>query len=119
MDVFEYRHPRQQRIVLKDNAALRPGSLNGLILEKNLATVRFDKSSKKRDERGFPRSGSANDADKFSFIDGEIDVPEHGHNPNRFPVGRKTFADSANFKKRRSEERRVGKECRSRWSPYH
>ena len=27
--------------------------------------------------------------------------------------GRKTFADM------RSEERRVGKECRSRWSPYH
>src|SRR2546430_16323982 len=24
-----------------------------------------------------------------------------------------------NFVKRRSEERRVGKECRSRWSPYH
>ena len=23
------------------------------------------------------------------------------------------------WKKRRSEERRVGKECRSRWSPYH
>ena len=23
------------------------------------------------------------------------------------------------FKKMRSEERRVGKECRSRWSPYH
>ena len=23
------------------------------------------------------------------------------------------------FKKERSEERRVGKECRSRWSPYH
>ena len=23
------------------------------------------------------------------------------------------------FKFRRSEERRVGKECRSRWSPYH
>ncbi len=22
-------------------------------------------------------------------------------------------------KKKRSEERRVGKECRSRWSPYH
>ena len=24
-----------------------------------------------------------------------------------------------NDKKRRSDERRVGKECRSRWSPYH
>ena len=23
------------------------------------------------------------------------------------------------YDKRRSEERRVGKECRSRWSPYH
>ena len=23
------------------------------------------------------------------------------------------------FRRRRSEERRVGKECRSRWSPYH
>ena len=25
----------------------------------------------------------------------------------------------AQYKKTRSEERRVGKECRSRWSPYH
>ena len=35
---------------------------------------------------------------------------------------RKTsVADTTNQKqiKRRSEERRVGKECRSRWSPYH
>ena len=33
------------------------------------------------------------------------------------------IADSENFtqweKDMRSEERRVGKECRSRWSPYH
>ena len=28
------------------------------------------------------------------------------------------FPDSASVNKR-SEERRVGKECRSRWSPYH
>ena len=26
---------------------------------------------------------------------------------------------SENYKGTRSEERRVGKECRSRWSPYH
>src|SRR5256886_3777386 len=31
-----------------------------------------------------------------------------------FPVGDKSFALPP-----RSEERRVGKECRSRWSPYH
>src|SRR2546426_10204248 len=28
-------------------------------------------------------------------------------------------ASAARFMKKRSEERRVGKECRSRWSPYH
>src|SRR2546425_10378383 len=29
------------------------------------------------------------------------------------------FRASENKKSKRSEERRVGKECRSRWSPYH
>ena len=29
------------------------------------------------------------------------------------------WTDPASGDKRRSEERRVGKECRSRWSPYH
>ena len=38
-------------------------------------------------------------------------------NPNRAgEVGPKINAD---FVTQRSEERRVGKECRSRWSPYH
>src|SRR5258707_6130442 len=36
---------------------------------------------------------------------------DHRHAARRWPVGRREFA--------RSEERRVGKECRSRWSPYH
>ena len=31
----------------------------------------------------------------------------------------KTFEENAQIKAKRSEERRVGKECRSRWSPYH
>src|SRR2546426_7537583 len=30
-----------------------------------------------------------------------------------------TFNDAGNSTGPRSEERRVGKECRSRWSPYH
>src|SRR5690554_5892670 len=33
------------------------------------------------------------------------------------PVG--DPADGAGHREDRSEERRVGKECRSRWSPYH
>ena len=31
----------------------------------------------------------------------------------------KCFQTGAVKAERRSEERRVGKECRSRWSPYH
>ena len=36
----------------------------------------------------------------------------------RFP-DRQHPADSRTITAARSEERRVGKECRSRWSPYH
>src|ERR1051325_1919149 len=35
------------------------------------------------------------------------------------PSVRRARKSIANFKLRRSEERRVGKECRSRWSPCH
>ena len=42
------------------------------------------------------------------FDDGAHVVVLRGH-------GEKFFSAGAN----RSEERRVGKECRSRWSPYH
>ena len=31
----------------------------------------------------------------------------------------KALVDKVNIGGHRSEERRVGKECRSRWSPYH
>ena len=49
-------------------------------------------------------------------------VPEIVHAINRYDVGL-YLLDSTVFNQRealtRSEERRVGKECRSRWSPYH
>ena len=44
---------------------------------------------------------------------GEIDPAEVHRAFNRLPLLKR----SAVY--RRSEERRVGKECRSRWSPYH
>src|SRR5256886_16762459 len=39
-----------------------------------------------------------------------VDVPPRIRNPNYAELGLEPM---------RSEERRVGKECRSRWSPYH
>src|SRR2546429_701431 len=43
---------------------------------------------------------------------GLIDVSARGE-------GRRTWKAGSWLGKSRSEERRVGKECRSRWSPYH
>ena len=37
----------------------------------------------------------------------------------RHVLGEKVTVDKAMYNLTRSEERRVGKECRSRWSPYH
>ena len=37
----------------------------------------------------------------------------------RFDTDRPTFLQGCALGSARSEERRVGKECRSRWSPYH
>jgi len=47
-------------------------------------------------------------------------VLEAGAEPNEDAVSRfRTAPVKSPLKTYRSEERRVGKECRSRWSPYH
>ena len=40
-------------------------------------------------------------------------------NPQDYKAPKLAYADGEEALKERSEERRVGKECRSRWSPYH
>ena len=46
----------------------------------------------------------------LNFVDREKNVGKFWRNQQIF---------EKSMKARRSEERRVGKECRSRWSPYH
>src|SRR5258707_13602054 len=46
---------------------------------------------------------------------GGLDVPTSGH----ISVAGDEITHMSGNKLTRSEERRVGKECRSRWSPYH
>ena len=43
---------------------------------------------------------------------------EEARNGN-FEQAEKNLAEAREQMAKRSEERRVGKECRSRWSPYH
>ena len=60
--------------------------------------------------------GMGKDHTLFALVDGTV----------QFKVGREDHHKAHRFSQRkhsperyRSEERRVGKECRSRWSPYH
>src|SRR3712207_6966395 len=48
-------------------------------------------------------------------VDNFWDAALHG----KSGIGEITLFDPSPFPSQRSEERRVGKECRSRWSPYH
>ena len=48
-----------------------------------------------------------------------IDTLEDTYNQTLRPGSLKEYIGQRNIIEKRSEERRVGKECRSRWSPYH
>src|SRR5260221_12670789 len=48
-----------------------------------------------------------------------VPLPDHVALVNVPNVRRALALAAAKFYPRQSEERRVGKECRSRWSPYH
>ena len=45
--------------------------------------------------------------------------PITGKQIQKYKSGFKTKKEAREAYSKRSEERRVGKECRSRWSPYH
>src|SRR2546426_5357934 len=69
-----------------------------------------------RRQKGYGRGGRMRiEQDRVEFLSGvrkgvTLGTPITLHVANR---------DWENWKEIRSEERRVGKECRSRWSPYH
>ena len=46
-------------------------------------------------------------------------LPQGKQQTSAKPLTRVIIDKDLNFYAARSEERRVGKECRSRWSPYH
>ena len=53
----------------------------------------------------------------FIFENSEMNLGEASEAYSRYPQVRTDF--DKKLLEYRSEERRVGKECRSRWSPYH
>ena len=73
---------------------------NNLILEESKLRNQIKKTES--DINALKKSGAKADDERIKKLKIELDI-------------RKDNLD----KFKRSEERRVGKECRSRWSPYH
>src|SRR5258707_8549875 len=96
----------------QETAVCNLGSIN---LGKHLAEGRFDFARLARTVRT-----------AVKFLDRVIDInfypiaPAGDSNRRWLPVGLGVMGlQDVFFALHRSEERRVGKECRSRWSPYH
>src|SRR2546422_11696326 len=68
-------------------------------------------------QRGHPRRGHAGPGRAPQVGDSHTHAPPEAHRTDRGPPP--MAAQHAAQEPRRSEERRVGKECSSRWSPYH
>jgi hypothetical protein len=77
-DIVADAEPRQQRVVLEDDAALGAGPRHGNTIEPDLSGVRRDETAQERDERGLPRPGVADDRDELALVEGQIDPTEHG-----------------------------------------
>src|SRR3712207_9468687 len=93
------------------------GHLDPALRDPAAATLSADRltgrwANTNRETRGIAEITVSEDGDGFGVE--VVGVGEDG--PIRWPVVRAKAL--ANLEER-SEERRVGKECRSRWSPYH
>src|SRR2546430_17520498 len=96
----------------------------GIPVPEGLVMSRFDAAK----EHALPRPYVVKPVDEGSSVGVFIVTDAHDHPPqelyrNDWPYGDRVlverFVAGQELTCARSEERRVGKECRSRWSPYH
>ena len=85
------------------------------VLIRPLITEKMTKLGEKENKYGFVVDIRANKIQIAQAINEKFDVHVASINTIRLQGKSKTQFT----RKGRSEERRVGKECRSRWSPYH
>ena len=60
-----------------------------------------------------------NEVHALDIVPKKVELLNNGKSPIVDPVITDFLKKNASGERPRSEERRVGKECRSRWSPYH
>ena len=67
----------------------------------------------------FQVKGNVTDASREPIVGATIKKPGKGTNTSVYSKRSSSRSNCSYSAAPRSEERRVGKECRSRWSPYH
>ena len=68
-DILEYCQPGEQRVILKDNTAVRAGRRDFEVVEFDNAGIRSEQAGDKIDERALAGAGITDDGDKFAFLD--------------------------------------------------
>ena len=86
--------------------------------DKKIVFVAFAIEDEK--QRDLLKGQSLNTESPFEYVDMSVKEPYDADWKERVRTRiRRSDGVIALISKNRSEERRVGKECRSRWSPYH
>src|ERR1043165_9445885 len=109
LDVIGHIPAEQKDAVLAEiKRVLRPGGV----------TMHGIECTERAARRGYEEM-SGEELRRFIAIDGHVGLEEEEEHAARFRRFFEHVAWEPRYALCRSEERRVGKECRSRWSPYH
>src|SRR5262249_2746131 len=82
-DVLVDRQPRQQRVMLKDDAAIRPRRVNRHSAQHDLAGAQPDKAADGVEDRRFAAARMADDRNDLAALDRQVDVFDCGEAPLR------------------------------------
>src|SRR5207249_10269141 len=96
-DVLVHGHPRQQRILLEDDATLGSGLDDGRAVEDDLAGVGGEKSGDEVDERGLAGSRVADHGNELALLEREVHTAE---DVGRSARGHERFLDTTHVEKR-------------------
>ena len=94
--VVVHGHPRQQGILLEDDAAVGAGPLHGHAVEHDRARVGRDQAGDQGHERRLARARVPDDGDELALVDREIDAAE---DPRRPPPGDVGFFEPPDVEK--------------------
>ena len=115
---YLFKAPSETVLPEKQEAVLiQPGRLQARLILSDGSTVLLDSSTVVKDLPGQLIKTAATPVLDYSAT--TSGVTEEAFNVITVPQGGEYKLILADGTQVRSEERRVGKECRSRWSPYH